>query len=69
LVREHFPGLVEFARKTELAYTFDHYSIAPDAEDLHGREFINKAERVTEELWVSLCHTTLLNTSHSLNIF
>jgi hypothetical protein len=69
LVREHFPGLVEFAGKTEPAYTFDHYTVAPDTEDLRGREFRNKAERVREELWVSLCHTTFLNTSHSLNIF
>jgi hypothetical protein len=69
LVREHFPSLVEFAGKIEPAYTFDHYIVAPDAEDLRGREFRNKAERVREELWVSLCHTIFLNTSHSLNIF
>jgi hypothetical protein len=29
LCREHFPGLVEYAGVTGLAYTFDHYAIAP----------------------------------------
>jgi hypothetical protein len=61
--------MVEYAGKTEPAYTFDHYAVAPDAEDLLHREFRNKAERVREELWVSLRRTTLLNTSHSSNFF
>ena len=39
---------------TGLAYTFDHYTVAPDAVDRDGQEFNNKAERVKQELWVSL---------------
>jgi hypothetical protein len=54
LCREHFSGLVEYARVTGPAYTFDHYTVAPDAVDRDGREFNNKAERVKQELWVSL---------------
>jgi hypothetical protein len=54
LCREHFPGLVEYAGMTGLAYTIDHYAVAPDAVDRDGREFNNKAEQVKQELWVSL---------------
>ena len=68
LCKEHFPSLVEFAAKTESAYVFDHYAVADDARDLVGRQFPNKAERMKAELWVRLPHTTLLNTSHSLDI-
>jgi hypothetical protein len=32
LCRTHFPGLVDYARKREPAYTFDHYTNSPDAE-------------------------------------
>jgi hypothetical protein len=39
---------------TGLAYTFDHYAVAPDAVDRDNREFNNKSERVKQELWVSL---------------
>lgn len=67
LCRELFPGLVTIGGREEPAYTFDHYVAAPDAEDREGRRFANKAERVKAELWVSICCTTLLNTSHSLN--
>jgi hypothetical protein len=42
--------MVEFALVTELAYTFAHYEVAVDARDQDGREFANKAERVTNEL-------------------
>jgi hypothetical protein len=52
----------------EPAYTFDYYAVADDARDLVGRQFPNKAELVKAELWVSLPCTTLLNTSHSLDI-
>ena len=68
LCKEHFPGLVEYARVTGPAYSFDHYAAAYDAADRARRVFNNKAERVKQELWVSLPHTTLLNTSHSLDI-
>jgi hypothetical protein len=51
---KHFPGLVEYAGVTGPAYTFDHYTVAPDVVDRDGREFNNKAEQVKQELWVSL---------------
>jgi hypothetical protein len=54
LCKEYFPGLVEYAGVTGLAYTFDHYAVTPDAVDRNDREFNNKAERVKQELWVSL---------------
>jgi hypothetical protein len=54
LGREHFPGLVEYTGVTGPAYNFDHYVVAPDAVDRYGWEFNNKAERVKQELWVSL---------------
>jgi hypothetical protein len=57
LCKQHYPGLVEFHRK-ELAYLFDHYVIAADA------EYPNKVAWVIAEFWVSLPRTTLLNTSH-----
>jgi hypothetical protein len=40
----------------------------PDAVDWDNREFNNKAERVKQELWVSLPHAILFNMSHSLQI-
>jgi hypothetical protein len=54
LYREHFPRLVEYVGVTGPTYTFDHYAVAPDAVDRDSREFNNKAERVKQELWVSL---------------
>ena len=54
LCREHFPGLVEYATVMGPAYTFDHNVVVADAVDRDGREFNNKAERVKQELWVSL---------------
>jgi hypothetical protein len=68
LCREHFPGLIEYARVSGSAYTFNHYVVAPDEVDRDSREFNNKAERMKQELWVSLPRTILLNTSHSLHI-
>jgi hypothetical protein len=68
LCKEHFPGLVEYAGVMGPAYTFDHYAVAPDAVDRDGREFNNKAERVKQELWVSLSRTILFNMSHLLHI-
>jgi hypothetical protein len=61
LCKTHFPRLVDYARKREPAYTFDHYANAPDA------EAENKMVRVKRDFLVSLHCTTLLNTSHSLN--
>jgi hypothetical protein len=54
LCREHFPKLAEYAGVTGPAYTFDHYVVAPDVVDRDGQEFNNKAERVKQELCVSL---------------
>jgi hypothetical protein len=61
LCKTHFPGLVEYARKREPTYTFDHYANSLDA------DVENKAVRVKRDFWVSLHRTTLLNTSHSLD--
>jgi hypothetical protein len=47
------PGMVEYGGVWEPAYTFEHYTAPPDAEDREGRVFSNKAERVKKELWVS----------------
>ena len=52
LCREHFPGLDDGVTGT--TYTFDHYTIVPDGVDQDGRKFNNNAERVKQELWVSL---------------
>jgi hypothetical protein len=68
LCREHFPRLVEYAVVKGPAYMFDHYAVTLDAVDRDGREFNNKAERVKQEMWVSLPRTILLNTSHLLHI-
>jgi hypothetical protein len=68
LCREHFPGIVEYDRVTSSAYSFDHYVVALDAIDQDGRTFNNKAERVSQELWVSLSRTILFNTSYMLHI-
>jgi hypothetical protein len=50
LCREHFLGLVDYARVTGPVYTFDHYAVAPDAVDWDGREFNNKAEMALNEV-------------------
>ena len=64
LIKEKFPGLVQFGRTIETAYTWVHYATVPDAPDRDGRVFADKAQRVKVELWVSLSLTTLLNTSY-----
>ena len=61
LCRQHFPGIVTCASKMEPAYSFDHYTVATDA------EYPDKAAQVKAELWVSLPRITLLNMSHSLD--
>lgn len=48
LVRQQFPGVVEYHGRNEPAYTFGHYAEAEDD------EYGNKAERVKAEFWVSL---------------
>jgi hypothetical protein len=42
LCRAHFPILVEYARVTSPAYTFNHYDFAPSAVDRDGKELNNK---------------------------
>ena len=64
LIKEKFPGLVQFGGTIELAYTWAHYAVIPDALNRDGRVFTDKAQRVKAKLWVSLSRTTLLNTSH-----
>jgi hypothetical protein len=54
LCRKHILGLVEYVGVTNPAYTFDHYVVAPDAVDRDNWEFNSKAERVKQELCVSL---------------
>jgi hypothetical protein len=68
LCKEDFPGLVEYARVTGPTYSFDHYTVAPDAVDRDDREFNNKEEQVNQELWVSLSRTILFNVSHLWHI-
>ncbi|GJN28718.1 hypothetical protein PR202_gb16875 [Eleusine coracana subsp. coracana] len=47
----HYPGLVVHGQVTEPANTWNDYIACPDARDLEGRIFNNKAERVVNELW------------------
>ncbi|XP_066314766.1 vegetative cell wall protein gp1-like [Miscanthus floridulus] len=47
-IRQHFPGIVTYASKTEPAYSFDHYVVASDA------EYPNKAAWVKAEFWARL---------------
>jgi hypothetical protein len=68
LCREHFPGIVEYAGVAGPTYSYDHYVVASDAVDWDGSEFNNKAERLKQELWVSLSRTILFNTSYSFHI-
>ena len=64
LIKEKFPSLVQFSGTIEPAYTWAHYVAVPDTPDQDGRVFADKAQHVKAELWASLSHTTLLNTSH-----
>ena len=64
VIKKKFPGLVQFSGTIEPAYTWAHYAAIPDTPDRDGRVFVDKAQRVNAELWVSLSHTILLNTSH-----
>ena len=62
LIKDKFPGMVTRGDVTEPAYTWPHYSNAPDAPDSTGRVFPNRAERVKGELWVSFFLTILVRT-------
>ena len=43
LIKEKFPGLVQFGETIELAYMWAHYAAVPDAPDRDGRVFVDKA--------------------------
>ena len=64
LIKEKFPGLVQFGETIKPAYTWAHYAAVPNAPNWDGRVFADKAQHVKAELWVSLSRTTSLNTSH-----
>jgi hypothetical protein len=68
LVKLHYPGVIQVGQGQVVATTWEHYIHAQDALDLDSRIFQNKAERVVEELWVSLRRTRFLNTLYSLII-
>ena len=68
LVRLHYPGVIQVGQGEVVATTWEHYIHAPDALDMDSRIFNNKAQRVVEELWVSLRRTRFLNTLYSLII-
>ena len=64
LIKEKFPGLVQFGRTIEPAYMWAHYAAVPDTPHRDGKVFADKTQRVKAKLWVSLSRTTLLNTSY-----
>ena len=64
LIKEKFPGLVQFGETIKLAYMWAHYAVVPNTPDRDGRVFADMAHRVKAELWLSLSRTTLLNTSY-----
>jgi hypothetical protein len=54
ILKECFPGLVNFNGRTEPPWTWEHYAAAPDAPDEDGVEYSNCLERVEERFWVFL---------------
>ena len=62
LIKEKFPSLVQFGGTVEPAYTWAHYATVLDTPNRDGRVFADKMQHVKAELWVSLSHTTFLNT-------
>ena len=63
LCREHFPSLVWVSEDGDPEIpSFDTYALVPDA--VHR----NLADRVIQELWVSLSRNTALNSLPSLDI-
>ena len=62
LIRLHYPGLVTHAQVESPPWTWDHFNSAVDA--VYG----TVQERIRREFWVSLHHTTLLNTMNSLDV-
>jgi hypothetical protein len=68
LCREHFLGFVEYTKVMGLAYSYNHYTVAPNAVDRDDKQFSNKADMEKQEMWVSLPRTILFNMLHSLHI-
>jgi hypothetical protein len=52
LLKEFFPGLVNFNGRTEPSWTWKHYIAAPDTPDQDGVEYDNCLERVVKTFWV-----------------
>ena len=68
LCKLHYPSRMQIAGQLQPASSWEHYIAAEVRRDREGREYPNKAQRVLNELWVSLTGTTFLNTSYSLYI-
>ena len=64
LCKDHYPGCVEVDGQLQPASSWEHYIKHVDRRDRGGRMYANRAERVLEELWVSLLGTTSVNISH-----
>ena len=65
LLKNHFPGLVDVGRGRRWPpQTLDHFALVADQGMLHGRTYVNVAEHVRAELWVSLPLTLFLNILH-----
>ena len=64
LCREHFLGLVWTSKDEDpVVPLFDQYALVTT-----DTEHRNLADRVIQELWVSLSRTTALNSLHSMHI-
>ena len=64
LCKLHYPRCTEIDDQLQRASAWEHYREAVDQADRQGRCYGTKAERVLQELWVSLSGTTFVNTSH-----
>ena len=69
LCKRHYPGLMDIAGVRQPASSWENYITAVDTPDTEGMAYDNKAQRVLNELWVSLHGTTFTNKSYSLDIF
>ena len=52
ILKEYFPGLVNYKGRVEPPWTWEHYAAAPDAPDEYGVEYNSCLERVEETFWV-----------------
>ena len=64
-----YPGYMEIAGVLQPASSWEHHIAAMDTPDTESMVYENKAQRVLNELWVSLHGTTFMNKSYSLDIF